>query len=395
MVTGRNISANDGPIRLGMVGGGQGAFIGGVHRIAARIDGEFQLVAGALSSDPERARASGAELGLDPERNYGSFAEMARAEARRPDGIEAVAIVTPNHMHWPAARAFLDAGIHVICDKPLTSSLADARKLAALVEKSGKLFVLTHNYTGYPMVRQARDMIRKGQLGDLRVVQAEYPQDWLTTKIEDSGQKQAAWRVDPKKSGVGGATGDIGTHAYNLTRFVTGLELDSLAADLDAFVPGRALDDNAHVMLRFKASGSAPAAKGMLWASQVAPGNENALKLRVYGTRGGIEWQQEQPNHLWFTPFGEPKQLITRAGAGAGPAAARVSRVPSGHPEGYLEGFATIYAEAARAIRAARRKNGKPAKDVVYPTVADGVEGVAFVEACVRSSRRNGAWVRL
>ena len=395
MVTGRNISANDGPIRLGMVGGGQGAFIGGVHRIAARIDGEFQLVAGALSSDPERARASGAELGLDPERNYGSFAEMARAEARRPDGIEAVAIVTPNHMHWPAARAFLDAGIHVICDKPLTSSLADARKLAALVEKSGKLFVLTHNYTGYPMVRQARDMIRKGQLGDLRVVQAEYPQDWLTTKIEDSGQKQAAWRVDPKKSGVGGATGDIGTHAYNLTRFVTGLELDSLAADLDAFVPGRALDDNAHVMLRFKASGSAPAAKGMLWARQAAPGNENALKLRVYGTRGGIEWQQEQPNHLWFTPFGEPKQLITRAGAGAGPAAARVSRVPSGHPEGYLEGFATIYAEAARAIRAARRKNGKPAKDVVYPTVADGVEGVAFVEACVRSSRRNGAWVRL
>jgi predicted dehydrogenase len=390
MVSGKTIESGNGPIRLGMVGGGQGAFIGGVHRIAARLDGEFQLVAGALSSDPERARASGAELGLDPSRIYGSFAEMAKAEAKRADGIEAVSIVTPNHMHWPAAKAFLDAGIHVICDKPLTSNLADAKKLAALVEKSGKVFVLTHNYTGYPMIRHARDMVQKGQLGEIRVVQAEYPQDWLTTKLEDSGQKQAAWRVDPTKSGVGGATGDIGTHAYNLARFVSGLELDSLSADLNAFVKGRLLDDNAHVMLRFKSG-----AKGMLWASQVAPGNENALKLRVYGTKGGIEWSQEQPNHLRFTPFGEPKQLLTRAGAGAGPAAARVSRVPSGHPEGYLEGFATIYAEAARAIRAARRKNGKPAKDVVYPTIHDGVEGVAFVEACVRSSKKNAAWTKL
>jgi predicted dehydrogenase len=390
MVSGKTIESGNGPIRLGMVGGGPGAFIGGVHRIAARLDGEFQLVAGALSSDPERARASGAELGLDPSRSYGSFAEMAKAEAKRADGIEAVSIVTPNHMHWPAAKAFLDAGIHVICDKPLTSNLADAKKLAALVEKSGKVFVLTHNYTGYPMIRHARDMVQKGELGEIRVVQAEYPQDWLTTKLEDSGQKQAAWRTDPKQSGVGGATGDIGTHAYNLARFVTGLALDSLSADLNAFVKGRLLDDNAHVMLRF-----ANGAKGMLWASQVAPGNENALKLRVYGTKGGIEWSQEQPNHLWFTPFGEPKRLMTRAGACAGPAAARVSRVPSGHPEGYLEGFATIYAEAARAIRAARKKNGKPAKDVVYPTIQDGVEGVAFVEACVRSSKKNAAWTKL
>jgi predicted dehydrogenase len=390
MVSGKTIESGSGPIRLGMVGGGQGAFIGGVHRIAARLDGEFQLVAGALSSDPERAKASGAELGLDPSRSYGSFAEMAKAEAKRADGIEAVSIVTPNHMHWPAAKAFLDAGIHVICDKPLTSNLADAKKLAALVEKSGNVFVLTHNYTGYPMIRHAREMVQKGQLGEIRVIQAEYPQDWLTTKLEDSGQKQAAWRTDPKQSGVGGATGDIGTHAYNLARFVTGLALDSLSADLNAFVKGRLLDDNAHVMLRF-----ANGAKGMLWASQVAPGNENALKLRVYGTKGGIEWSQEQPNHLWFTPFGEPKRLITRAGAGAGPAAARVSRVPSGHPEGYLEGFATIYAEAARAIRAARKKNGKPAKDVVYPTIQDGVEGVAFVEACVRSSKKNAAWTKL
>jgi len=390
MVSGTKIESGSGPIRYGMVGGGQGAFIGGVHRIAARIDGEFVLVAGALSSNPERAKASGAELGLDPERNYGSFQEMARAEAKRPDGIEAVAIVTPNHMHYPAAKAFLEAGIHVICDKPLTSTLADAKKLAALVEKSGKVFVLTHNYTGYPMIRQAREMVQKGQLGEIRVVQAEYPQDWLTEKAEDTGSKQAAWRVDPKQSGVGGSTGDIGTHAYNLARFVSGLELDSLSADLDAFVKGRVLDDNAHVMLRFKGG-----AKGMIWASQVAPGNENGLKLRVYGTKGGIEWTQADPNYLWYTPFGEPKRLITRGGAGAGAAAARVTRVPPGHPEGYLEGFATIYAEAARAIRAARRKNGKPAKDVIYPTVQDGVEGVAFVEACVKSSKKNAAWTKL
>jgi predicted dehydrogenase len=394
MVSGRTIESGSGPIRLGMVGGGQGAFIGGVHRIAARLDGEFQLVAGALSSDPSRARASAAELGLDPSRSYGSFAEMARAEARRADGIEAVAIVTPNHVHYPAAKAFLEAGIHVICDKPLTATLADAKKLAALAERSGRLFVLTHNYTGYPMVRQAREMVEKGQLGDIRLVQAEYPQDWLTEKAEDTGSKQAEWRTDPARSGAGGATGDIGTHAYNLARFVTGLSLDSLAADLDAFVPGRRVDDNAHVLLRFQPRGREPGAKGMIWASQVAPGNENALKLRVYGTKGGIEWRQEDPNYLWFTPFGGEKRLITRGGAGAGPAAARVTRVPPGHPEGYLEGFANIYAEAARAIRAARRGR-KPGKEVLFPTVRDGVEGVAFVEACVRSSKKNGAWVKL
>jgi predicted dehydrogenase len=390
------ISRTDaGPIRYGMVGGGQGAFIGGVHRIAARLDGEFRLVAGALSSNPERAIASGRELGLDAGRCYASFAEMAKAEAARADGIEAVAIVTPNHVHYPAAKAFLEAGIHVICDKPLTSNLADAKKLAAAAARSGRLFVLTHNYTGYPMVRQAREMVARGMLGDLRVIHAEYPQDWLTEAVEASGSKQAVWRTDPKQSGAGGATGDIGTHAYNLTRFVTGLELDSLAADLDAFVPGRLLDDNAHILLRFKAKGRAPAAKGMLWASQVAPGNENGLKLRVYGTKGGLEWAQEHPNQLWYTPFGQEKRLITRGGAGAGSSAARVSRIPAGHPEGYLEGFANIYAEAARAIRAMRRKGGKMPKDVIFPTVEDGVEGVAFVEACVKSSRKNGAWTRL
>ncbi|MER2633051.1 MAG: Gfo/Idh/MocA family oxidoreductase, partial [Rhizobiaceae bacterium] len=277
------------PIRYGMVGGGQGAFIGAVHRLAARMDGEFALVAGALSSDPERAKASAAELGLDPARSYGSFADMAKAEAQRPDGIEAVVIVTPNHMHYPAARAFMEAGIHVICDKPLTATLSDARKLAALVRKSGKLFVLTHNYSGYPMVRQARAMVAAGELGPIRLVHAEYAQDWLTEKVEDGGSKQAAWRTDPKQSG-GGAIGDIGTHAYNLLRFVSGLALDSLSADLDSFVPGRRVDDNAHILLRFEGG-----AKGMIWASQVAPGNENALKLRIFGTKGGLEWGQENP----------------------------------------------------------------------------------------------------
>ncbi|AGS23446.1 Gfo/Idh/MocA family protein [Rhizobium etli] len=381
-------------IRLGMVGGGAGAFIGAVHRIAARIDDQYDLIAGALSSTPEKAVQSGRDLGLDPSRTYSSYREMAIREAKLKNGIEAVAIVTPNHVHYDAAKEFLKRGIHVICDKPLTSNLADAKKLKKVADESGALFVLTHNYTGYPMVRQAREMVANGELGDIRVVQAEYPQDWLTEAVEQTGQKQAAWRTDPAQSGVGGSTGDIGTHAYNLASFITGLELDSLAADLDSFVPGRRLDDNAHVMLRFKAKGSEKPAKGMLWCSQVAPGHENGLMVRVYGSKGGLEWTQKDPNYLWYTPFGEPKRLITRGGAGAGATAGRVTRVPSGHPEGYLEAFATIYTEAAHAINA--RKKGKAVdKAVVYPTVDDGVKGVAFVEACVASSKKNGAWVKL
>ncbi len=377
-----------GRIRLGMVGGGQGAFIGAVHRIASRIDDHFELVAGALSSDPERARASGAELGLAEDRNYGSYLDMAKREARLKSGIEAVSIVTPNHMHYPVAREFLKRGIHVICDKPLTSNLRDAKKLAALVEKTKAVFVLTHNYTGYPMIRQARRMIQDGELGKIRVVQAEYPQDWLSGDLEATGQKQASWRVDPAQAGAGGSTGDIGTHAYNLACFVSGLEVEEVSADLTCFVEGRQLDDNAHVMLRYVGG-----ARGMLWSSQVAPGNENALRLRVYGSQGGLEWSQEDPNYLWFTPLGEPKRLITRAGAGSGDDAARVSRIPPGHPEGYLEGFANIYAEAARSIHAAR-DGGNADADVIFPTVQDGVKGVAFVDACVRSSQRNGAWVK-
>lgn len=371
-------------IRLGMVGGGNDAFIGGVHRIASRIDDHFALVAGALSSTPEKSRESGAALGLS--RVYDDYKSMAIREARLKDGIEAVSIVTPNHVHFDAAREFLKRGIHVICDKPLTSTLADAKKMVKAVEASDALFVLTHNYTGYPMVRQAREMVASGAIGPIRVVQVEYPQDWLTIQQDF---KQAEWRTDPARSGAGGSTGDIGTHAYNLACFVTGLEGEELAADLQAFVQGRQVDDNAHVMLRFQGG-----ARGMLWASQVAPGNENALRIRVYGETGGLEWAQEDPNYLWHTPFGEPKRLITRGGAGAGDSAARVSRIPPGHPEGYLEGFATIYSEAAHAIRA-HRDGQAPGAEVTFPTVFDGLKGVQFVDACVRSSKRNAAWVTL
>ena len=383
MVSGRN-EILSGRIRLGMVGGGNDAFIGAVHRIAARIDDKYELVAGALSSTPEKSRESGEALGLP--RIYDDFKQMAIREARLKNGIEAVSIVTPNHVHYAAAREFLKRGIHVICDKPLTSTLPDAKKLVKAAENSDALFILTHNYTGYPMVRHAREMVANGALGTIRVVQVEYPQDWLT---EEQDFKQANWRTDPAQSGAGGSTGDIGTHAYNLALFISGLEAESLAADIQAFVPGRQVDDNAHVLLRFKGG-----ARGMLWSSQVAPGNENALKISLYGDKGGLEWAQENPNNLWHSPFGEPKRLITRNGAGAGEAAARLSRIPPGHPEGYLEGFANIYSEAAEAIIAHR--SGHPVdRAVTYPTVQDGLAGVRFVAACVQSSARNAAWVKL
>lgn len=387
-IEGKNEAAG-GRIRLGMVGGGRDAFIGGVHRIASRIDDHYELVAGAFSSTAEKSLASGQDLGLADDRIYADYKAMAIREARLKNGIQAVAIVTPNHVHYPAAREFLKRGIHVICDKPLTSNLADAKKLAKAAEASGALFILTHNYTGYPMVRQAREVIAAGELGEIRLTQVEYAQDWLSTKLEDEGQKQAAWRSDPNQSGAGGSTGDIGTHAFNLACFMSRLEVDTIAADLDSFVPGRVLDDNAHVLIRWKGG-----AKGTLWSSQVAPGNENALKIRIYGSKGGLEWAQEDPNYLWYTPLGEPKRLITRGGAGSGAAAGRVSRIPPGHPEGYLEGFANIYTEAAAAIRA-QIQGDSVDSDVIYPTVADGVLGVAFVDACVRSSKRNAAWVSM
>jgi len=388
MVESRN-DGRHGRIRLGMVGGGEGAFIGAVHRMAARLDDHYQLVAGCLSSTPEKAQRSGEALGLDPARIYDDFAAMAKREARRRDGIEAVSIVTPNHMHAPAAAAFLKAGIHVICDKPLTTTLKEAVKLKELAVRSGLIFAVTHNYTGYPMVRHARAMVEAGELGEIRVVQVEYAQDWLTTKLEDSGQKQAGWRTDPKRSGAGGCIGDIGTHAYNLADYITGIAVTALCAELSAFVPGRTLDDNAQIMLRY-----ANGARGLLWASQVAPGNENALAIRVYGSKGGLSWRQEHPNQLIWSPFGEAPRTIARGTGAANAAAARVTRIPSGHPEGYLEGFATIYSEVARAVIAAR-SGAAPEPGVHYPTIEDGVKGVAFIEAAVRSSAAGARWVRL
>ncbi|MEI6759990.1 MAG: Gfo/Idh/MocA family oxidoreductase [Betaproteobacteria bacterium] len=377
-------------IRLGMVGGGQGAFIGGVHRMAARLDDGYTLVAGALSSDPARATASAAELHIAPERSYADFAAMAQAERARQDGVDVVSIVTPNHLHAPIATAFLEAGIHVICDKPLTATLADAKALVDTVHRSGCLFALTHNYSGYPMVRQARTMVAAGELGDIRVIQVEYPQDWLSTKLEDSGQKQAAWRVDPARAGAGGSLGDIGSHAEHLARYVTGLQLAQVCADVTTFVDGRQLDDNAHVMLRY-----ANGARGMLWCSQVAPGNENSLKLRVYGSKAGLEFHQENPNQLWFTPLGESPRLLTRAGASVGPAASHATRIPAGHPEGYLEGFAQLYRDVAEQLHA--RWQGRSADPLActVPTVEDGLRGMQFIAAVVESSRANGQWVKV
>jgi predicted dehydrogenase len=376
-------------LRLGMVGGGRDAFIGGVHRIAARIDDRYELVAGALSSSPEKAKASGADLLLAEDRAYGSYEEMAAAEAGRDDGIDAVAIVTPNHAHFGPAKAFLDAGIHVICDKPLTTTLEDAEALQAAVASSGLVFGLTHNYTGYPLVRHAREMVAAGELGRIRVIQAEYPQDWLSTRLEDDGVKQAEWRTDPSRSGPAGSVGDIGSHAYNLARFITGLELDEIAADLHTFVDGRALDDNAHMMLRF-----AGGAKGMLWSSQVAPGNENALRIRIYGEKGGLTWDQENPNLLTHSPLGEAPRILRRGGPGLGAAAEHASRIPPGHPEGYLEGFATLYSDLADQISARIVGGDADPLAMTVPTVADGVDGVRFITRAVESSRAGGGWLR-
>lgn len=365
-------------LRLGMVGGGQGAFIGPVHRIAARLDGRYQFVAGALSSDPDRARASGREIGLTDDRSYADFREMVEAEAARPDGIEVVAIVTPNHLHLPAAMAFLKRGIHVICDKPLATSLEEARDFAALAERARAQFFLTHNYSGYPMVRHMREMIARGDLGKLRIVNVEYVQDWLAA--DDVHSKQAEWRADPARAGAGGALGDIGTHAYHLATYVTGLRSEELSAELHSFGTRRVLDDNAHIRLRFN-SGVA----GSAWISQVAIGNENGLKLRVIGTSGALEFFQENPNRLTYSRLGRPPQVLTRGG----PKVAQDVRVPAGHPEGFLEGFATLYSDIADAIL------GDGAAAARVPSLSDGMEGMAFVAAAVASHRAGGRWTAL
>ena len=381
-------------IRYGMVGGGRGAFIGAVHRIAAALDQQVELVCGAFSSDPERSRASGADFFLPPDRCYGTFEEMIRAEARLPVGqrMDFLAIVTPNHVHFPPAKLALEHGFHVLSDKPATFDLAEAKELGRLVKKTGLLYGLTHNYTGYPLVKEARDMIHNGKLGKIRKVVVEYPQGWLATRLEATGQKQAGWRTDPKRSGAAGSVGDIGTHAENLAEYVTGLQIEELAADLTSFVKGRQLDDDGHVLLRFKGG-----AKGILHCSQISVGEENNLNIRVYGEKGGLEWHQAEPNTLLVKWLDQPMQVYRTANGYLSPSARAAGRTPPAHPEGYLEAFANIYKNFATHIRARLdgRKLAKEDPGLDYPKIEDGIRGMAFIEAVVKSSGRNAAWTKL
>ncbi len=379
-------------IRMGMVGGGIGAFIGGVHRMAAALDGEIELVCGAFSSNPEKSKASGEKLYLPPNRVYGSYAEMIKKEKKLPVGerMDFVAIVTPNHVHYGPAKMALDNGFHVICDKPLCFNRREAKILKNAVEKTGLIFALTHNYTGYPMVKQAKAMIRKGDLGKIRKIIVEYPQGWLSTKLEDSDQKQAAWRTDPKRSGIAGALGDIGTHAENLSEYITGLQISELCADLSTFVEGRLLDDDGNILLRFDNG-----AKGVLHASQISAGEENALNIRVYGERGGIEWHQMEPNSLIVKWLNRPMQILRTGVGDLSPEAQAHTRIPGGHPEGYLEAFANIYRNFAKCVRA--RIDGQKVDPIYedFPNIDDGVRGMEFVDKAVKSSKKGAKWVKL
>lgn len=376
-------------LRMGMVGGGQGAFIGAVHRMAARLDGEIELVAGALSSTPEKARASGQALGLADTRNYGTWQEMLDGELALPPGerIDFVSVVTPNHMHYPVAKAFAEAGIHVISDKPLVHTSEQARDLMETAWRSGIVFAVTYNYTGYPMVREARHLVQSGALGEIRKVIVEYNQGWLATRLEEGGNKQADWRTDPTRSGIAGAVGDIGSHAENLAATVTGLELDALCADLTTFVPGRALDDDGNMLLRFTNG-----ARGLLWCSQIEVGAENDLRLRVFGTRGSLSWRQEEPNALEVQTLDGPLQVLRRGNAYLSPAAQAATRLPSGHPEAFIEAFANIYRGAAEAIRA-RLEHREPDPLIAdFPTLEDGARGVHFIEKAVESAHSEQKW---
>jgi predicted dehydrogenase len=379
-------------IRMGMVGGGRGAFIGAVHRIAAAIDQQIELVCGAFSSDPERSKASGADFFLPAERCYGTFQEMIEKEKALPAGerMDFVAIVTPNHMHFPPAKLALENGFHVLSDKPACFDLAESKALEEVVKASGRLYGLTHNYTGYPLVKEARDMIRAGKLGKIRKVVVEYPQGWLATRLEASGQKQAGWRTDPSQSGAGGCVGDIGTHAENLAEYITGLKISELAADITSFVEGRLLDDDVNVLLRFDNG-----AKGILHSSQISVGEENNLNIRVYGEIGGIEWHQREPNTMLVKWLDQPMQVYRTANGYLGKNAASASRTPPAHPEGYLEAFANIYKNFANHIRAFETGTTPDEVALDYPKIEDGIRGMAFIEAVVASSKGNAAWTRL
>ena len=374
-----------------MVGGGRGAFIGAVHRMAAALDGEIELVCGAFSSNPKKSKASGADLYLPAERVYGSYEEMIQSEKQLPEGerMDFVTIVTPNHVHFAPAKMALENGFHVVCDKPVCFNLKEAKRLQRLVKKTGLLFALTHNYTGYPMVKQARMMVQKGKIGPVRKVVVEYPQGWLSTRLEATDQKQAAWRTDPKRSGMAGAMGDIGTHAENLAEYITGLQIKKLCADLSALVEGRQLDDDGNVLLEFDNG-----AKGILFASQISAGEENNLKIRIYGTKAGLEWSQQEPNSLIVRWLDKPMEVL-RTGVGKlYPEAQAHTRIPAGHPEGYLEAFANIYRNFAICLRA--HLNGKKAKKVYqdFPSIDDGVRGMEFIEKVVASSKSKQKWLK-
>lgn len=374
---------------MGMVGGGRGAFIGGVHRLSANLDGKIELVCGAFSSDPQKSKDSGSDLGLSADRCYGDFEEMMKAEAALPEDerMEFVSIVTPNHMHLPAAKAALEHGFHVLSDKPATLNLAEAKELQTIVEKTGKLYGLTHTYTGYPMVKQAREMVKEGKLGTIRKIVVEYPQGWLAKALENTDNKQAKWRSDPSKSGVAGAMGDIGTHAENLAETISGLKIKELAADLTAFVDGRQLDDDGNILLRFEGG-----AKGVLHASQICVGEENNLNIRIWGTEAALEWHQREPNTLLFKTNEAPAQIYRTGHDYLCDAAKRGTRTPPAHPEGYLEAFANIYLNFADHIAALSA--GETPDELVtdYPTIKDGIRGMAFIEAAVTSSQNNAAW---
>jgi len=377
-------------LRMGLVGGGKGAFIGAVHRIAAELDGRIELVCGAFSSDPSRSKRFGQELyDLPPNRSYGTFNEMVAEELRLPteERMHFVVIATPNHLHFPVAESSLQAGFHVVSDKPVTFDLGEARTLRALAAEKDLLFGLTHNYTGYPMVKEARELIRTGALGSIRRVIVEYIQGWLAERLETQGNKQAIWRTDPRFSGSAGCMGDIGTHGENLLEYVTGLEIDSLCADLTTFVPGRLLEDDGNVLLRFSNG-----ARGALLASQIAVGEENGLKLRVYGERAGLEWAQTDPNSLVVRWPDRPFEVRRTGGPGVSEAATAATRLPAGHPEGFLEAFALLYRNFAAALEARLAGRDPTSEELDFPTIDDGVRGMAFIDAVVDSSKRGGVW---
>ncbi len=377
-------------LRMGMVGGGRGAFIGSVHRMAAALDGQIELTAGCFSADAEKSRLSGADLRLDPARVYGTYQEMAKREAALPAGqrIDFVSIVTRNNTHVAIAKAFLEAGFNVICDKPVAFNLAEARKLKAIVQKSGKVFALTHNYTGYPMVKEAREWVRAGKLGQLLKVVVEYPQGYAITAIAGGEGKIANWRMDPSIAGISNCMADIGTHATNLARFITGLEIEELCADLNTFIPGRLLDDDGTCLLRFKGG-----ARGLLFASQISSGDENNLNIRVWGTQGSLQWHQENPDELIWKAVNEPHQIHRRGNSYLAPITQKYSRTPFGHPEAFIEAFANVYRAAADAI--ADVQSGKPLpKNPEYPTIDAGLEGMAFIESVVKSSKAGAKWVK-